>query len=281
MTPPLVRSKDPYPECGALARSGERKKKRLSGLFEPQKAHARLTPVASRSSFPAKMHRFFGRKKKPKKPTGPEVKIDDVTQKMESRGDEMDAKVAKMDRELAAIKKKLKKAKGSARRSLMNKARMIMKRKQMYMKSRERLYNQQFNLDQTKFAQESLQNTKQIVQAMKHAKQEMKVGLQETNIDEIEDLQDDMEELLEDNDEVQDILGRAYGVPEEMDDDELMAEFDALDDEVLDEEEEEENEETPAYLVSATSAARSGLEAKEGKHEVSEAVPTAGRRELA
>lgn len=46
-----------------------------------------------------------------------------------------------------------------------------------------------------------------------------------------QDIQDDMADMLEQADEVQDALGRPYGVPD-IDEDELNAELDALGDEI-------------------------------------------------
>lgn len=47
------------------------------------------------------------------------------------------------------------------------------------------------------------------------------------NIDQIENIQDDLEDMLEQANDVQEALGRSYGMPE-IDDDELEAELDAL-----------------------------------------------------
>ena len=61
-----------------------------------------------------------------------------------------------------------------------------------------------------------------------------------------QDLQDDLADMLEDANEVQEVLGRAYGVPD-VDEDELEAELDALgDDLALDED--------TSYLDEAISA---------------------------
>jgi charged multivesicular body protein 5 len=46
-----------------------------------------------------------------------------------------------------------------------------------------------------------------------------------------QDLQDDLADMLEDANEVQEVLGRAYGVPD-IDEDELEAELEALGDEI-------------------------------------------------
>jgi len=47
----------------------------------------------------------------------------------------------------------------------------------------------------------------------------------------LQDIQDDMADMLEQADEVQDAMGRTYGMPE-VDDDDLQAELDALGDEM-------------------------------------------------
>jgi charged multivesicular body protein 5 len=46
-------------------------------------------------------------------------------------------------------------------------------------------------------------------------------------------MQDDLEDLMEQSNEIQEVMGRSYGMPE-IDDDELEAELDALGDELLD-----------------------------------------------
>jgi len=124
----------------------------------------------------------------------------------------------------------------------------------MYDKQRDALYNQQFNIDQTKFATESVQGTKDMVAAMKSASKELKTGFKDINIDEIEDLHEDMSELMEESEEIQEVLGRSYGVPDELDETDLMDELDALDDEVT--QEDTSTDEVPNYLVNAASAAK-------------------------
>ena len=44
-------------------------------------------------------------------------------------------------------------------------------------------------------------------------------------------MQDELEDMMEMNNEIQEVMGRSYGMPE-VDDDELEAELDALDDEL-------------------------------------------------
>jgi len=47
----------------------------------------------------------------------------------------------------------------------------------------------------------------------------------------VQDLQDDLEDLMEQSNELQEVMGRSYGMPD-VDDDELEAELDALGDEI-------------------------------------------------
>jgi charged multivesicular body protein 5 len=140
---------------------------------------------------------------------------------------------------------------GPAKNALQQRALRVLKQRKMYEKQRDVAYQQQFNIDQTKFAQESLKETATTVKAMKSAQKELAKGIKEVNISEVEDLHDDMSDLLEDNDEIQEILGRQYGVPEAVDEDELLDELNALEDEIA---QEESVEETPAYIKSAANA---------------------------
>lgn len=59
----------------------------------------------------------------------------------------------------------------------------------------------------------------------------MKKEYKKVNIDSIEDLQDELEDMLEQANEVQEVMGRSYGLPD-VDDAELEAELEALTDEL-------------------------------------------------
>lgn len=95
----------------------------------------------------------------------------------------------------------------------------------------ENLRNQSFNMEQANFAAQTLKDTHATVAAMKDGMKSMKKEFKKINIEEIEDIQDDMADMLEQADEVQEAMGRSYGMPE-IDDDELQAELDALGDEI-------------------------------------------------
>lgn len=75
---------------------------------------------------------------------------------------------------------------------------------------------------------ENLRNTMATVDAMNSANKEMRKTYGKIDLDKIERVQDDMEDLIEQANEVQSTLGRSYGVPDEIDEEELQAELDAL-----------------------------------------------------
>ncbi|KAI8799220.1 Snf7 family [Cladochytrium replicatum] len=118
----------------------------------------------------------------------------------------------------------------------------VLKQKKMYEGQRDALAQQTFNMEQAQFATENLKNTMVTVDAMKMANKELKSQYKKISIDKIERMQDEMEDLLEQANEVQEAIGRTYGLPDDVDEEDLAAELDALGDELL------EEEETPSYL---------------------------------
>merc|ERR1719460_3568660 len=120
---------------------------------------------------------------------------------------------------------------GPAKNAVKQKALRVLKQKKQYEAQSENMRNQAFNMEQTNYATQMLKDTKTTVNAMKMGVKEMKKEFKNVNIDQIEDLQDDLADMLEDANEVQEALGRSYGMPD-VDEDELEAEFDALGDEI-------------------------------------------------
>ncbi len=76
------------------------------------------------------------------------------------------------------------------------------------------LSNQSFNIEQQNMAIQSMKDTKTTVQAMQMGLKEMKKEYKNIDLNKIENLQDDMADILEQANEVQDIMGRTYGMPE-------------------------------------------------------------------
>merc|ERR1711959_778599 len=114
--------------------------------------------------------------------------------------------------------------------TLKSRAMTLMRQKKMLETQYGQTINQQFNVDNAKFAQESLLGTKTQVEAIKATNQVMKDFFSEDgfDIDDIMDTMDDMGELLDQNNEIQEIMADTYGVPDDLDEDDLMDELDML-----------------------------------------------------
>lgn len=63
---------------------------------------------------------------------------------------------------------------------------------------------------------------------MKRTNKELKRTYGKLDVDKLEDMQDEMLDLIDQSNEIQDALGRSYDVPDDISEDELDAELDAL-----------------------------------------------------
>jgi charged multivesicular body protein 5 len=174
------------------------------------------------------MNRLFGRGKAKEPPPN----LTDCISNIDSRGESIDKKIDRLENELKKYKDQMKKMReGPAKNQVKQKAMRVLKQKRMYENQREQLGQQSFNLEQQNFAIQSLKDTKTTVDAMKIGAKDFKKAYKHINIDQIENMQDDLEDLMEQSSEIQEVMGRSYGMPE-LDDDELEAELDALGDEL-------------------------------------------------
>jgi len=107
---------------------------------------------------------------------------------------------------------------------------------------------QQFNIEQAQFGIESAQATVTTLGAMKHATTQLQNQMKEMNIYDVDDIQDDMADLLEEMNEVNESLARSYAMPEDIDEADLEAELDLLEDELEIEAAAENQGQVPAYL---------------------------------
>ncbi|XP_005112773.1 charged multivesicular body protein 5 [Aplysia californica] len=174
------------------------------------------------------MNRLFGRGK----PKEPPPNLTDCISNIDSRGESIDKKIARLDIDLKKYKDQMKKMReGPAKNQVKQKAMRVLKQKRTYENQRDQLGQQSFNLEQQNFAVQSLKDTKTTVDAMKIGVKDFKKAYKTVDIDQIENMQDDLEDLMEQTNEIQEVMGRSYGMPE-LDDDELEAELDALGDEI-------------------------------------------------
>jgi charged multivesicular body protein 5 len=152
--------------------------------------------------------------------------------------------------QLLKYKQQLQKLKpGAAKKQVEQRAMQVLKQKRMYEKQRDSVQGQVFNIDQAKFAQASLKDSVDMVAAMRETHTALKEQMGEFSVDDVDALHDDMEDMMLDSEEMNEILGRSYAIPDNIDEEELAAELSALDDELASELESESS--VPAYLAPA------------------------------
>ncbi|XP_071732068.1 vacuolar protein sorting-associated protein 60.2-like isoform X1 [Rutidosis leptorrhynchoides] len=188
------------------------------------------------------MKRVFGAKKDKEPPPS----LNDASDRINKRGESVDEKIKRLDGELARYKEQIKRTRpGPAQEAVKARAMRVLKQKKMYEGQRDMLYNQTFNLDQVAFAQEGIKDAQQTMSALKSANKELKGMMKTVKIQEIDNLQDDMIDLMDVSNEIQESLGRNYSVPDDIDEEDLMGELDALE---ADMGLETEGEGVPSYL---------------------------------
>ncbi|WRT69014.1 uncharacterized protein IL334_005996 [Kwoniella shivajii] len=190
------------------------------------------------------MNRIFGSNKAKPKPN-----LNDAIQSTDTRMGSIEVKVKKLDAELGVFKGQMAKMReGPGKAAVQQRALRVLKQKRMYEGQLLQLQQQSYNMEQAAMTTENLKNTMATVDAMKIANKEMKKQYKGIDIDKIESIHYDMEDLIEQANDIQESLGRSYGVPDEVDEADLQAELDALG---LDDDPIGENE-TPSYLQDST-----------------------------
>ncbi|RMX66894.1 hypothetical protein KXD40_005799 [Peronospora effusa] len=223
------------------------------------------------------MNRVFGKKK----PEVPPVNVSDVGGKIDTRVTDLDKKIETLDEDVRKYREQMKKTRGPASNAIKQRAIQTLKRKKMFEAQRDKLQAQSFNIEQPKtltfflhwhyddshaltckaaFAIDTSRDTISTVAAMKSAVVQLGVETKKINMSELEDAQDDMADLMEDMNEIQELMGRSYGIGDEIDEDELEAELEGLEEEWAEEEAVgEKAEQAPSYL--AAPAQQHGLPA--------------------
>lgn len=170
------------------------------------------------------MKRLFGSKKD----EAPKPTLSDANARLENRGDAIDAKCKKIDEDLVKLKQQIQNSRGPTQARFKQRAMQLLQQKRMYEGQRDVVYQQQSNIDQLQFTTEMIQDTKLQVTALRDTAKTMKKEFKNFRVEDIENMQDDLRELYEDAQEIQEIMGRAYDVPEDIDESDLMDELDAL-----------------------------------------------------
>ena len=168
----------------------------------------------------------------------------------ETRIAALDTKIAAHDKELIALRTRMSKMReGPGKNALKQKALKILRQRKLVEGQRDTLQTQTFNMEQASMTTENLKNVMATVDAMKTANKEMRRQYGKINIDKIDSLQDEMADLIDQSNDISEIFGRSYNVPDEVDEEELEAELDALGDEFDLEDEIKDGEGViPSYL---------------------------------
>ncbi|KAJ3346373.1 hypothetical protein HDU83_003148, partial [Entophlyctis luteolus] len=189
------------------------------------------------------MNRIFGTSRA----AAPKPTVLDAIRSTDDRADSVQVKILRLDAELIKYRDQMAKMRdGPAKNAVKEKALRILKQKKLfviYEGQKDQLQAQAWTMEQAAMTTENLKNTVITVDAMKQANKELKAQYKKVDITKVEALQDEMEDLLEQANEVQEVLGRTYGLPDGIDESDLEAELDALGDELL-----QEDEEIPSYL---------------------------------
>jgi len=117
---------------------------------------------------------------------------------------------------------------GPGKSAIKAKALKILQRRKMYESQRDQLQQQSWNMEQADMMTSNLKNVMTTVDAMKTTNKTLQQQYGKIDIDKIERMQDEMADLMEVGNEIQESLGRAYDVPEDVDEAELDAELEAL-----------------------------------------------------
>ncbi|KAI9168607.1 Vacuolar protein-sorting-associated protein 60 [Blastocladiella emersonii ATCC 22665] len=185
------------------------------------------------------MNRFFGTAKPQAKPS-----LNDAISSLDTRSDSIEVKIRKLDAELGRYKEQMAKMRdGPSKDAIKSRAMRVLKQKKLYEGQRDQLMTQSFNIEQAQMATENLRNTVAVVDTMRVANAELKKQYKSVDVAKIEKMQDEMEDLLYSASELQDVMSRSYGLPDEIDEADLEAELEALGDELL-----FEDDEVPSYL---------------------------------
>jgi charged multivesicular body protein 5 len=152
---------------------------------------------------------------------------------VDSRIESVDVKIAKLNAELGGYQQRLGKMRdGPGKSAIKQKALKVLQQRKMYEGQRDQLQQQSWNMEQAGMMQDNLKNTMITVDAMKTTTKELKKQYGQIKIDKIERLQDEMADLMDLGNDIQESISRSYDVPEEVDEEELDAELEALGEEV-------------------------------------------------
>lgn len=157
-------------------------------------------------------------------------------------------KIKRLDADLAKQRDKLRALSGKpgyaqARRKAME----ILQRRKFYEAQLDKLYSNQYQIDNVTFTTSAMQSQAEMIKAMQTASKEMqrlRKQHKELDPDHVHEVMDALEEEREIFEDIE-LAMSSYEVPNDVTEEELMAEMDLLEDDIG---EEALHDETPVYL---------------------------------
>eukprot|EP00008_Paramoeba_atlantica_P006162 CAMPEP_0201489276 /NCGR_PEP_ID=MMETSP0151_2-20130828/21730_1 /ASSEMBLY_ACC=CAM_ASM_000257 /TAXON_ID=200890 /ORGANISM="Paramoeba atlantica, Strain 621/1 / CCAP 1560/9" /LENGTH=229 /DNA_ID=CAMNT_0047874811 /DNA_START=76 /DNA_END=765 /DNA_ORIENTATION=- len=171
------------------------------------------------------MDRFFGAKKE----VAPPPSLDEAGQRMDSRIQALDQRIQSLDQQLLQCQKQLGQTKSPViQKGIKEKAFRLLKQKKQLEAQRDQMIGSQINLSQAQFTIDSMRDTAVTVEAMKAANSSIQQQMQSMDVNSVYNLQDQLEEAFDYQNEIQEVMARSYGVPDDIDEADLEAELEAL-----------------------------------------------------
>lgn len=179
----------------------------------------------------------------------PGPSMDQALHNAEMRTGNLESRVATLEAEIAEYKREMQRNRpGTAAYNMYKRKALNAMRQRKSLESRAQMSsNAAFNLEQVRDAKYQQQDNIAMVQGIKAASQEIRLASQQVDLDEVDDLHDEMQDALADVNEVGNMLGRSYDV-DNIDQTELEAELDELEQESVGYGVAGSSQATPAYL---------------------------------
>lgn len=177
------------------------------------------------------MRRLFGRGDKPseaKAEAAPPPTLEDAGSRLEKRGDVIDGRIKKIDDDLLTLRRQILASRGTTQERLKQRAMQLLKQKKMYEGQQDNIMQQRFHVEQMQFTRETMLETKLQLDAMKDAAAVMQKEFKNFSVEDVEKMGDQLRDLYEQHEEIQEILGHTYDVPDDVDEDDLNEQLNAL-----------------------------------------------------
>lgn len=195
----------------------------------------------------------------PQRQAPPAPSIDTAVHNNRMRQTHLEARMRKCEADIDALKRDMQRCRPGTGQYNMYKHRLT-----QAIRERKRINQQiatQFsfesNLTAVQDARYQMEDAAQMAATLKVSGQELKASQQQINVDEVQDIQDDMADIIADTNEVQDILGRDYGL-DGVDEADLEAELQEYESE-MGYSTNVQASETPSYLLPTPGAASSNI----------------------